>query len=164
MVSDERRARSTGRCEPDAESSPRQKHLVLRRSGPGALRRRTSYLRSVANPALSPTSPLFPGGPSPLAQPCQMSPLVPDVADRNAFGVNWHEVTVGDVGAFLASTHDDEPLHWEAKSGRVTPEHVRHPVTAFANREDGDLNIGAQRDAQLAAWACRTSISRARNR
>lgn len=80
-------------------------------------------------------------------------PLVADVADRNPFGEEWAGLDVVHVERFLVATTDDEPLHWEAKSGKVTPDHVRHAVTAFANREGGYLIIGAERDPGRGTWS-----------
>jgi hypothetical protein len=78
--------------------------------------------------------------------------LVPDIRDRNPFAADWAELEVTTVEEFLASTGDDEPLHWEAKSVSVTPDHVRHAVTAFANRDGGYLIIGARRDSASGRW------------
>lgn len=78
--------------------------------------------------------------------------LVADVADRDPFGSAWADLDVSHVENFLARTTEDEPLHWEAKAGEVTPDHVRRAVTAFANREGGYLILGANRDSGTRTW------------
>jgi len=80
-------------------------------------------------------------------------PLVADIADRNPFGGDWSSLDLARVEQFLTATREDEPLHWEAKSGKVTPDHVRHAVTAFANREGGYLIIGAERNPGKGTWS-----------
>lgn len=75
-----------------------------------------------------------------------------DVADHSPFAVGWTDLDVSHVELFLASTNDDEPLHWEAKADEVTPDHVRRAVTAFANRDGGYLIVGAGRDPETRTW------------
>jgi len=80
------------------------------------------------------------------------SDLVSDIRHHNPFEQDWVDLEVSAVEQFLSATNDDEPLHWEAKSGKVTPDHVRHAVTAFANRDGGYLIIGAERDSATGTW------------
>lgn len=86
------------------------------------------------------------------AATAQVSSLVADIADRSPFDVEWSDLDVAHVEAFLAGTQEDEPLHWEAKGGEVTPDHVRRAVAAFANREGGYVIIGAERDRETGSW------------
>lgn len=78
--------------------------------------------------------------------------LVADVNDRNPFPRSWDEVSADDVHAFLSTTTDDEPLHWEAKSTQLRPEQVAKAVAGLANREGGYLILGASRDTASGTW------------
>ena len=98
-----------------------------------------------------PASPA--GGAGPRVRAPQVGQLVPDIGDRDPFGAAWADLEAHHVEAFLASTHDDEPLHWEAKGVSIEPDAVRRAVTAFANREGGYLIIGAERDTAIGTWA-----------
>jgi hypothetical protein len=63
---------------------------------------------------------------------------------QTIFGVDWAELTLKDVGAYL-KTADAEPLTWEAKGTRLDPGEVRRQVCAFANgHEVGYLILGAR--------------------
>jgi hypothetical protein len=69
------------------------------------------------------------------------------------FGVAWDELELGHVLAFLARG-TDESLTWEAKGGRIRPEHVREAVSAFANSPVGGiLVLGVTRDPATRSWA-----------
>lgn len=73
--------------------------------------------------------------------------FVPNADHQNPFGVDWRQLGWEDVERFLAGWFDDEPLHWEAKSGEVTTKHVAVAATGFANSEGGYLIVGVERNS-----------------
>jgi hypothetical protein len=71
---------------------------------------------------------------------------------KTPFGTDWDALDLASLASFLAAPVH-EGLTWEAKGGRVRPEHIREAVCAFANSDlGGYLIIGASKDAQTQTW------------
>lgn len=73
----------------------------------------------------------------------------------NLFRTAWSDLTLFDVQRFLdgASGDEHEGLTWEAKAGRIRPEHIHRSVSAFANSIlGGYLILGAERADSRQPW------------
>jgi len=72
---------------------------------------------------------------------------------RTPFGADWEELGLDNLRTFLAEPRN-EPLRWEAKGGRITPELVREAVCGFANSHiSGFLILGVTQDRRTRSWS-----------
>lgn len=71
---------------------------------------------------------------------------------RSLFSVPWQRLGTSHVQRFLAEA-GDEPFTWEAKGGKVRPQHVRRVASAFGNsRYGGYFILGADRPKRGGPW------------
>ena len=60
----------------------------------------------------------------------------------NINGKEWHEITGGDIEAFLASPETEESFFFEFKDDRVAPKKLTEEISALANTYGGYIFLG----------------------